>query len=141
MAVNSPVTVVPHPSSSGSNLRVQPPRQQYLDLRASVHKKLLARLNLEALAQSDRSRAESEIRILFGEILTEEGTPISLSERETLFSELLDDVFGLGRSSRCSAIRPSVTSSSTRTSMSSSSAAASSKGSRRTLRTTSICSA
>src|SRR6267154_2443543 len=96
MAVNSPVTVVPHPSSSGSNLRIQPPRQQYLDLRASVHKKLLARLNLEALAQSDRSRAESEIRILFGEILTEEGTPISLSERETLFSELLDDVFGLG---------------------------------------------
>src|SRR5882762_8695568 len=97
MALNSPVTVVPHPAgSSGQNLRVQPPRQQYLDLRASVHKKLLGRLNLEALAQSDRSRAESEIRMLFGEILAEEGAPISLAERETLFSELLDDVFGLG---------------------------------------------
>src|SRR6185436_14627528 len=97
MAVNSPVPVVPHPSaSSGQNLRIQAPRQQYLDLRASVHKKLLARLNLEALAQVDRSRAESEIRVLFGEILAEEGAPISLSERESLFSELLDDVFGLG---------------------------------------------
>src|SRR5437762_12762687 len=74
----------------------QQPRQQYLDLRANVHRKLLNRLNLEALAQADRSRAESEIRTLMGEILGEEGTPISLSERETLFAELLDDVFGLG---------------------------------------------
>src|SRR5256885_2307281 len=97
MPVNSPVPVIPHQvASTGPNLRVQPPRQQYLDLRASVHKKLLARLNLEALAQSDRSRAESEIRMLFGEILAEEGAPISLAERESLFSELLDDVFGLG---------------------------------------------
>jgi pilus assembly protein CpaF len=71
-------------------------RQQYLELRASVHRKLLTRLNLEALAQSDRSRAESEIRTLLGQLLSEEGTPISLSERETLFSEVLDDVFGLG---------------------------------------------
>src|SRR6476469_8017411 len=56
--------------------RPQPPRQQYLDLKAGVHRKLLNRLNLEALAQSDRARAESEIR--------------------TLLTELLADVFGLG---------------------------------------------
>src|SRR5207237_1336798 len=93
--LHSPAPIVPHPSSSAS-VRAAAPRQQYLDLRASVHKKLLARLNLEALAQSDRSRAESEIRTLFGEILGEEAAPISLAEREALFSELLDDVFGLG---------------------------------------------
>src|SRR6266446_3738523 len=74
----------------------QPPRQHYLELKASVHKKLLNRLNLEALALSDRARAESEIRTLLGELLAEEGTPLSLGERETLFVELLDDVFGLG---------------------------------------------
>ena len=34
--------------------RPQPPRPQYLELKASVHRKLLNRLNLEALAQSDR---------------------------------------------------------------------------------------
>ncbi|OFW12774.1 MAG: pilus assembly protein CpaF [Acidobacteria bacterium RIFCSPLOWO2_02_FULL_67_21] len=71
-------------------------RQQYLELRAGIHRRLLARLNLEALAQSDRSRAESEIRTLLGQLLSEEPTPISLTERETLFSEVLDDVFGLG---------------------------------------------
>jgi pilus assembly protein CpaF len=72
------------------------PRQQYLELRASVHRKLLNRLNLEALSQTDRSRAEGEIRSLLGQLLSEEGTPLSLSERETLFGEVLDDVFGLG---------------------------------------------
>jgi len=71
-------------------------RQQYLDLKANVHRKLLNRLNLEALASSDRARAESEIRTLLQELLTEENTPLSLGERDTLFNELLDDVFGLG---------------------------------------------
>ena len=76
--------------------RQQAVRQQYLELRANVHRKLLARLNLEALAQTDRNRAESEIRTLLGQLLGEETTPISLSERESLFGEVLDDVFGLG---------------------------------------------
>ena len=73
-----------------------PPRQQYLELRANVHRKLLNRLNLEALAQTDRTRAEGEIRALLTTLLAEESTPINLSERETLFVEILDDVFGLG---------------------------------------------
>src|SRR6187431_2571323 len=76
--------------------RAQGPRPQYLELRANVHRKLLNRLNLEALAQTDRSRAEGEIRALLSQLLTEEATPINLSERETLFAEVLDDVFGLG---------------------------------------------
>ncbi len=72
------------------------PRQQYLEMRANVHRKLLNRLNLEALATADRSRSEGEIRTLLGQLLSEESTPLSLSERETLFGEVLDDVFGLG---------------------------------------------
>jgi len=88
-----PIAALVTPSQS----RSQPqPRQPYLELKASVHRKLLNRLNLEALAQSDRARAESEIRTLVGELLAEEGTPLSLGEREILFGELLDDVFGLG---------------------------------------------
>jgi pilus assembly protein CpaF len=79
-----------------ANAPHQPIRQQYLELRASVHRKLLNRLNLEALANADRSRAEGEIRTLLALLLSEESTPISLSERETLYGEVLDDVFGLG---------------------------------------------
>ena len=76
--------------------RAQAQRAQYVELKANVHRKLLNRLNLEALASADRSRAESEIRTLVGELLIEEGTPISLGERDTLFGELVDEVFGLG---------------------------------------------
>jgi len=76
--------------------RPQVVRAQYVELKANIHKKLLNRLNLEALAQADRARAESEIKTLVTELLGEEGTPISLGERETLFSELIDEVFGLG---------------------------------------------
>jgi pilus assembly protein CpaF len=76
--------------------RAAQPRQQYLDLRSQVHRKLLNRLNLEALAQTERAKAESEIKALLGQLLAEENTLISLSERETLFAEVLDDVFGLG---------------------------------------------
>ena len=87
---------------SSTPLRSTPPprppqqRQQYMDLRSQVHRKLLNRLNLEALAQTERARAESEIKALLAQLLADENTPISLSERETLFAELLDDVFGLG---------------------------------------------
>src|SRR3954468_18944218 len=84
------------PAPSPASFRPQPPRQQYLELKAGIHKKLLNRLNLEALAQSDRARAESEIRTLLAELLAEQATPLSLQERELLFVELLDDVFGLG---------------------------------------------
>src|SRR5438445_4500679 len=83
------------PTRSAESLAL-PQRQQYLDLKGSVHRKLLNRLNLEALAQADRARAEGEIRGLLGDLLAEESTPISLTERETLFVEILDDVFGLG---------------------------------------------
>jgi len=85
------------PSSQGRTApQAAPPRHQYLELKANVHRKLLNRLNLEALAQSDRNRAESEIRTLLGELLAEENTPLSLGEREMLFVEVIDDVFGLG---------------------------------------------
>ena len=89
----APVATLPgRPPAPGR----EPVRQQYLELRATVHRKLLNRLNLEALAQTDRARAEAEIRALLGQLLSEEGTPLSLGERETLFAEVLDDVFGLG---------------------------------------------
>jgi pilus assembly protein CpaF len=86
---------MPRPSASPSP-RPQAPRAQYVELKANVHRKLLNRLNLEALAQADRARAESEIRTLVSELLAEEGAPLSLSERDFLFGELVDEVFGLG---------------------------------------------
>jgi pilus assembly protein CpaF len=96
VAIPPPIPGRPGPPPGRVAPPMAPPTQRYLELKANVHRKLLNRLNLEALAQSDRARAESEIRSLLGELLSEENTPLSLGERETLFMEVLDDVFGLG---------------------------------------------
>ena len=71
-------------------------RAQYLQLKGNVHKKLLNRLNLEALASVDRARAEGEIRTLLFELLAEESVPLSMAEREQILSDVIDEVFGLG---------------------------------------------
>ena len=76
--------------------RVEAPRPQYLELKANVHRKLLNRLNLEALASAERSRAEAEIRTLLFDLIAEEGTPLSMSEREVILGDVIDEVFGLG---------------------------------------------
>jgi pilus assembly protein CpaF len=88
----------PTPSPAGARPapRVEAARPQYLELKANVHRKLLNRLNLEALATAERSRAEAEIRTLLFELIGEEGTPLSMSEREVVLSEVIDEVFGLG---------------------------------------------
>src|SRR5437868_5109404 len=101
MATATPTAPVSTPSATAVRPAAKAagppqPRQQYLDLRASVHRKLLNRLNLEALAHADRQRAEGEIRTLLSQLLSEESTPLNLAERETLFAEVVDDVFGLG---------------------------------------------
>src|SRR3954470_20213877 len=72
------------------------PRAGYLELKGNVHRKLLNRLNLEALASADRPRAEAEIRTLLFELISEEGIPLSMTEREAFFSDVIDEVFGLG---------------------------------------------
>jgi pilus assembly protein CpaF len=96
MSLSAPPVQAARQSTAAPARPAQPPRAQYVELKANVHRKLLNRLNLEALASADRSRAESEIRSLVGELLVEENAPLSLGERETLYSELIDEVFGLG---------------------------------------------
>ena len=96
MATVAPNAPAAPPRNLSGPARPATVSRQYAELKANVHRKLLNRLNLEALAQADRSRAESEIRSLLGELLSEENIPISLGEREGLFGELVDDVFGLG---------------------------------------------
>jgi pilus assembly protein CpaF len=83
MIANAPITTVA-------------PRAGYLEMKGDIHRKLLNRLNLEALASADRSRAESEIRTLLFELIAEESVPLSMSEREGFFAEVIDEVFGLG---------------------------------------------
>src|SRR5919106_6230241 len=88
-------------SSSSSNVQAALPkadarRAQYLEVRGVVHRKLLTRLNLEKLASVERSRVEAEIRPLVSSLIVESGIPLSLTEREAIVGDVLDEVFGFG---------------------------------------------
>jgi pilus assembly protein CpaF len=92
----SPQSSNPPGGTPRQNGRVENPRPQYIELKANVHRKLLNRLNLEALASVERSRAESEIRTLLFDLISEEGMPLSMTEREAILGDVIDEVFGLG---------------------------------------------
>src|SRR6476659_576788 len=91
LSLNTP----PNPAA-GAASRADAPRPQYIELKANVHRKLLNRLNLEALASVERARAESEIRTLLFDLIAEEQMPLSMSEREAILGDIIDEVFGLG---------------------------------------------
>src|SRR3954451_1860703 len=93
LSLNTP----PNPAAAGAGRpRADAPRPQYIELKGNVHRKLLNRLNLETLATAERARAESEIRTLLFDLISEEGIPLSMSEREAIFADIIDEVFGLG---------------------------------------------
>ena len=71
---------------------------RFQQLKGRVHQELLNRLNLDRLTKVSRLDAEPEIRSVIGGILDRESqtTPLSLFERETLTSDVLDELFGLG---------------------------------------------
>jgi pilus assembly protein CpaF len=91
--LNSQVPPAPGTRSASAP---QPMRPQYIELKANVHRKLLNRLNLEALASVERPRAEAEIRTLLFDLIAEEGMPLSMTEREAILGDVIDEVFGLG---------------------------------------------
>jgi len=92
LSLNTP----PDKKDAAARPRVEAPRPQYIELKANVHRKLLNRLNLEALASTERSRAEADIRALLFDLIAEESMPLSMSERDAILGDVIDEVFGLG---------------------------------------------
>ena len=90
LSLNTPI------KPDAARARVEAPRPQYIELKANVHRKLLNRLNLEALASTERSRAEADIRALLFDLIAEEGMPLSMGERDAILGDVIDEVFGLG---------------------------------------------
>jgi pilus assembly protein CpaF len=86
-----PVVTINQPASD-------PRQRSYQDLKAKIHHDLLNRLNLERLTQMGQKEAEPEIRRMILDIIERgnDTTPLSLSERETLVVDVLNELFGLG---------------------------------------------
>jgi pilus assembly protein CpaF len=73
-------------------------RVDYQELKSRIHRGLLDRLDLDRLAYVKREEAEPEIRSLIDAMLDRETetTPLSLSERDSITTDVLHELFGLG---------------------------------------------
>ena len=69
---------------------------EYMELKFTLHRKLLDRINLEVLSSLNSERVRTEIRAAVAKLVAEEQTPLSLVEKEKVIEEILDEVFGLG---------------------------------------------
>jgi pilus assembly protein CpaF len=69
---------------------------QHQELKFAIHRKLLDRINLEAVYAMPGERVRQEIRPSVAKLVNEEKTPLSLAEKDRLIEEVLDEVFGLG---------------------------------------------
>jgi pilus assembly protein CpaF len=69
---------------------------EYQELKFALHRKLLDRINLEALSSVASERVRNEVRAAVARLVEEERAPLSITEKDRVIEEVLDEVFGLG---------------------------------------------
>jgi pilus assembly protein CpaF len=71
-------------------------KPEYQELKFTLHRKLLDKINLEALATIDNQRVRGEVRQALISLIDNEPTLLSGLEKQQICDEVLDEVFGLG---------------------------------------------
>jgi pilus assembly protein CpaF len=72
------------------------PTPEYQELKFSLHRKLVDKINLDALASIDNQKMRSEVRQALLSLIDAEPTLLSSHEKQQICDEVLDEVFGLG---------------------------------------------
>ncbi len=71
-------------------------KPEYQELKFTLHRKLVDKINLEALATIDNQRVRAEVRQALMSLIDSEPTLLSSIEKQQICDEVLDEVFGLG---------------------------------------------
>src|SRR6202045_75917 len=71
-------------------------KPEYQELKFTLHRKLVDKINLEALATIDNQRVRAEVREALFSLIDNEPTLLSSLEKQQICEEVLDEVFGLG---------------------------------------------
>src|SRR5438309_5880775 len=71
-------------------------KPEYQELKFTLHRKLLDKINLEALATIDNQRVRAEVRQAVISLIDSEPTLLSSLEKQQISEEVLAEVFGLG---------------------------------------------
>ena len=83
-------------SSNPLALKTRPLTARHQELKFTLHRKLLDKINLDALASIDTQTLREEVRGALSQLIDSEQTLLSASERSQIVGEVLDEVFGLG---------------------------------------------
>jgi pilus assembly protein CpaF len=86
---------VPQPPQRGVR-EAQSQANAILDLKVTIHRALLDKINLAALDQLPRAQIEAEIKEIVGELLEQRREMLNSKERENLVLDVLDELLGLG---------------------------------------------
>jgi pilus assembly protein CpaF len=70
--------------------------QAYQELKASIHSRLLERIDLAAMEKMPEDRLRVELKVLVEQLLSEQGTVLNRDERERLVQDIQNEVLGLG---------------------------------------------
>ena len=81
---------------SAAGPQVSASSERYASLKLRVHQKLLSTLNMDAVKAESRQELRREVQGVLEKILREDRLPITMTERNRLAEEILDEVFGLG---------------------------------------------
>ena len=84
----------PVPGRASGESRLE--SQQFQQVKARVHRRLIERLNLSNLEKTEREQVVDTIRKVVHDLLTQDMVPLNFDEREILIGQVLDEIFGLG---------------------------------------------
>ena len=85
------------PAEDRGQLRLPRSRaDRMIDLKVSIHRSLLDRINLSALESLPREQVEAEVAEIVGEILSSGDEALNARERRDLVIDVLDELLGLG---------------------------------------------
>ena len=108
--IDKPVAVTPvandgafvsktKPKTDGPGPLYQPTNgksAQYIELKMTLHQRLLDMINLSAIDKMAPEEFRREIGEMVRELLLEENKPLNLTERTQLVDDILDELLGLG---------------------------------------------
>ena len=92
MAFGSSTTPVLQPSQGTS----APLYQSYQELKTSLHRDLLSKIDLEKLTTLQDVRARTQVQSVIYELISVSNVPLNGADKERVCREVLQEVFGLG---------------------------------------------
>ncbi len=69
---------------------------RWFEIKSQVHQKLLSSLTPDQLKSLNKDSAREQVGMVVERLVIDEGVPMTVTERERIIEEILDEVFGLG---------------------------------------------